>query len=103
MDRIDRKFIEEICVDIIEHRLATIKRDVAAQLEEMKSEILDHIDDHMNELRADVREDTGGMIEDEYYSVRAELQDHVDEQINDLEERVLDTVSKARLTLELNI
>lgn len=57
----------------------------------------------MNELRADIREDTGALIEDEYYSVRAELKDHVDEQINDLEDRVLDTVSKARLTLDLNI
>lgn len=76
--------VEEICAQIVDSRLASLKRDMTQQLEDLEGRLLDHIEGRIDEVREDARQETGAMIDDEFYAVKAELQDYVEEDLGSL-------------------
>lgn len=100
---IGRKLIEEICAQIVDSRLAGLKRDMAQQLEDLEGRLRDHIEERIDEVREDARQETGAMIDDEYYGVKAELQDYIEEEFKQVEERFVERVNSARVSLEIDL
>lgn len=100
---IGRKLVEEICAQIVDSRLASLKRDMTQQLEDLEGRLLDHIEGRIDEVREDARQETGAMIDDEFYGVKAELQDYVEEEFKQVEERFVDRINSARVSLEIEL
>lgn len=98
-----RKMMEEVCAQMIDSRLAHLKRDMASQLEDLERRVMDHIADCIEEVREDARRETGAMIDDEFYGVKAELQDYVEEEFKEVEERFVDRINSAKVSLEIEL
>lgn len=98
-----RKLIEEICAQMVDSRLAGLKCDMAQQLEDLEGRLRDYIEERIDEVREDARQETGAMIDDEYYGVKAELQDYVEEEFKQVEERFVERINSARVSLEIEL
>lgn len=98
-----RKLIEEICSQMIDSRLASLKCDMTRQLEDLEGRLMDHIQEQMDEVREEARQETGAMIDDEFYGVKAELQDYVEEEFKQVEERFVERINSAKVSLEIEL
>lgn len=98
-----RKMMEEICAQMIDSRLAGLKCDMARQLEDLEGRLMDHIQDRIDEVREDARQETGATIDDEFYGVKAELQDYVDDEFKQMEERFVERINSAKVSLEIEL
>lgn len=100
---VSRKLIEEICTQIIDSRLASLKCDMSRQLEDLEGRLMDHIHEQIDEVREEARQETGAMIDDEFYGVKAELQDYVEEEFKQVEERFVERINSAKVSLEIEL
>ena len=109
--------IKDICAQVFDGRLAGLNRDVASlrhdvagtkrdvtqQLEEFEHRVIEHVDERLDELREDARQHTGAMIDEEFYGIKVELQDYIDKDLEQGEEKFVERVNSARLSLELGL
>lgn len=101
--QIGRKLIEEICAQIVDSRLASFKRDIKVQLGDLEGRLMDHIEGRIDDVREDARQETGAMIDDEFYGVKAELQDYVEDEFKQVEERFVERINSAKVSLEIEL
>ncbi|KAI0454973.1 hypothetical protein F5B21DRAFT_503768 [Xylaria acuta] len=102
LERLDRKYIEDICAQMIDNRLGQLRRDVAKQLQDLENRVIDYVDEQLILQRQEATEDLGLRTEDEYYGLKLDLQNYVREEIEEAEGRILDRISTASFSLELN-
>ncbi|KAI0426208.1 hypothetical protein F5Y09DRAFT_72027 [Xylaria sp. FL1042] len=101
-ERLDRKYIEDICTHMIDNRLAQLRCDVAKQLQDLENRVIDYVDEQLILQRQEAKEDLGLQAEDEYYGLKLDLEDYVREEIEEAEGRILDHLSTASFSLQLN-
>ncbi|KAI3317654.1 hypothetical protein HD806DRAFT_361943 [Xylariaceae sp. AK1471] len=99
---LDRKCIEEICAHIIGKRLGQLRGDVAKQLDDLENRVIDYVDEQLILQRQETREDLGLQTEDEYYGLKLDLENYVREEVEEAKGRVLDHLSTASFSLQLN-
>ncbi|KAI0190518.1 hypothetical protein EV127DRAFT_92287 [Xylaria flabelliformis] len=102
LERLDRKYIEEICAHMIENRLGQLKRDVAKQLQDLENRVIEYVDEQLIIQRQEITNDVGLQTEDEYYGVKLDLENYVREEVQEAEGRILDHLSTASFSLQLN-
>ena len=100
--RLDRKYIEDICAHLIDSRLSQLKGDVSKQLQDLENRIIDYVDEQLVVQRQETTEDLGLQTEDKYYGLKVDLQNYVREEVEEAEGRILDHLSTARFSLQLN-
>ncbi|KAI1423151.1 hypothetical protein F5Y12DRAFT_759094 [Xylaria sp. FL1777] len=101
-ERLDRKYIEDICAHMIENRLGQLKRDMAQQLKELENRVIDYVDEQLILQRQEATEHLSLKTEDEYYGLKLDLQNYVREEMEDAEGRILDHLGTASFSLQLN-
>ncbi|KAJ2987819.1 hypothetical protein NUW58_g4302 [Xylaria curta] len=101
-ERIDRKYIEDICAHMINNRLDELSRDVAKQLQDLENRVIDYVDEQLILQRQETTENFGLQTEDEYYGLKLDLQNYVHEEMEEAEGRILDHLSTASFSLQLN-
>ncbi|KAI0007328.1 hypothetical protein F4779DRAFT_592397 [Xylariaceae sp. FL0662B] len=99
---VDRKYIEDICAQLLDNRFADMKRDVAKQLQDLETRVMDYVDEKLSDERVHVTDDVGNKIEDEYYGLKLDLQSYVREEMEEAEGRIVDQISSASLSLQFN-
>ncbi|KAI0873213.1 hypothetical protein GGS24DRAFT_464564 [Hypoxylon argillaceum] len=102
LERLDRKYIEQICADIVDSKLGQLRRDVTKQLQDLENRVIDYVDEQLIVQRQETTEDLGLRTEDEYYGLKLDLEDYVREEIGEAEGRILDHLSTASFSLQLN-
>ncbi|KAI0815421.1 hypothetical protein GGR55DRAFT_686287 [Xylaria sp. FL0064] len=102
LERLDRKYIEDICAYMIDNRLGQLRRDVAKQLQDLENRVIDYVDEQLILQRQEAKEDIGLQIEDEYYGLKLDLQNYVREEIQEAEGRIFDHLSTASFSLQMN-
>lgn len=102
LERLDRKYIEDICAHMIDNRLGQLRRDVAKQLQDLENHVIDYVDEQLILQRQEATEDLRLQTEDEYYGQKLDLQNYVREEIEEAEGRILDHLSTASFSLQLN-
>ncbi|TGJ78245.1 hypothetical protein E0Z10_g10520 [Xylaria hypoxylon] len=102
LERLDRKYIEDICAHMIDNRLGQFRRDVAKQLQDLENRVIDYVDEQLILQRQEAKEDLGLQTEDEYYGLKLDLQNYVREEIEEAEGRILDHLNTASFSLQLN-
>jgi hypothetical protein len=102
LKRLDRKYIEDICAQMIDNRLGQLRRDVTKQLQDLENRVIDYVDEQLIVQRQEATEELGRQTEDEYYGLKINLQDYVREEIEEAEGRILDHLSTASFSLQLN-
>ncbi|KAI1178645.1 hypothetical protein F4777DRAFT_594397 [Nemania sp. FL0916] len=101
-ERLDRKYIEDICAQLIDNRFGQLKRDVAQQLQDLENRVIDYVDEQLILQRREAAEEFSVQTEDHYYGLKLELQSHVREEVEEAEGRILDHLSTASFSLQLN-
>ncbi|GAP90062.2 putative phosphatidylethanolamine methyltransferase [Rosellinia necatrix] len=102
LERLDRKYIEDICTHIIDNRLGQIRRDMAKELQDLENRVIGYVDEQLILQRQETTEDLGHQTEDEYYGLKLDLQNYVREEIEEAEGRILDHLGTASFSLQLN-
>lgn len=102
LKRLDQKYIEDICAQMIDNRLGQLRRDVTKQLQDLENRVIDYVDEQLIVQRQEATEELGRQTEDEYYGLKINLQDYVREEIEEAENRILDHLSTASFSLQLN-
>ncbi|KAI0445654.1 hypothetical protein F4803DRAFT_506855 [Xylaria telfairii] len=102
IERLDRKYIEDICAHMIDNRLGQLRRDMARQLQDLENRVIDYVDEQLILQRQEATEDLSLKTEDEYYGLKLDLQNYVHEEIEEAEGRILDHLSTASFSLQLN-
>ncbi|KAI1078717.1 hypothetical protein F5B20DRAFT_547028 [Whalleya microplaca] len=98
----DRKYIEDICAQLLDNRLANLKHDMAKQLEDLETRVMDYVDDKLGAQQEHITDDVGDKIEDEYYGLKLDLQSYVREEMEEAEGRIMDHIGSARISLQFN-
>ncbi|KAI0533000.1 hypothetical protein GGR58DRAFT_488368 [Xylaria digitata] len=101
-ERLDRKYIEDICAHMIDNRLGQLRRDVTKQLQDLENRVIDYVDEQLILQQQEAKKDLGLQTEDEYYGLKLDLQNYVREEIEEAEGRILDHLSTANFSLKLN-
>ncbi|KAI1109438.1 hypothetical protein F5Y14DRAFT_432516 [Nemania sp. NC0429] len=101
-ERLDRKYIEDICAHMIDNRLDQLRRNVAKQLQDLENRVIDYVDEQLIHQRQETTEDLRFQTEEEYYGLKLDLQNYVREEVEEAEGRVLDQLSTASFSLQLN-
>ncbi|KAI1250425.1 hypothetical protein MGN70_007478 [Eutypa lata] len=99
---LDRKYIEDICAQMIDNRLSDLRRDVTKQIQDLETRVMDYVDENISHQRKDMTEDIGAKIEDEYYGLKLDLQGYVREEVEEAEGRIMDQLGSASLSLQFN-
>jgi hypothetical protein len=99
---LDRKYIEDICARLIDDRLGKLKHEVIEQLQDLENRVIDYVDEHLTLQRKEITEDLGLQTEDELYGIKLDLQNYVREEMEEAEGRILDHLSSASFSLQLN-
>ncbi|GAW24079.1 hypothetical protein ANO14919_136590 [Xylariales sp. No.14919] len=102
LERLDRKYIEDICAHMIDNRLGQLRQDVAKQLQDLENRVVDYVDEQLILQRQEAIEDLGLRTEDEYYDLKLDLENYVRDEMEEAEGRILDHLSTASFSLQLN-
>ncbi|KAF2963034.1 hypothetical protein GQX73_g10542 [Xylaria multiplex] len=102
LERLDRKYIEDICAHMIDNRLGQLRRDVTNQLQDLENRVIDYVDEQLILQQQEATKDINLQTEDEYYGLKLDLQNYVREEIEEAEGRILDHLSTANFSLKLN-
>ncbi|KAI1158027.1 hypothetical protein F5B18DRAFT_642617 [Nemania serpens] len=102
LERLGRKYIEDICAHMIDDKLGQLRRNVAKQLQDLENRVIDYVDEQLILQRRETTEDLRLQTEDEYYGLKLDLQNYVREEVEEAEGRVLDHLSTASFSLQLN-
>ncbi|KAI1734975.1 hypothetical protein F4680DRAFT_436594 [Xylaria scruposa] len=102
LERLDRKYIEDICAHMIDNKLGQLKRDVAKQLRDLENRVIDYVDEQLITQRQEITNDIGLQTEEEYYGLKLDLESYVREEVQEAEGRILDHLGTASFSLQLN-
>ncbi|KAI0189036.1 hypothetical protein F4808DRAFT_47304 [Astrocystis sublimbata] len=100
--QLDRKYIEDICAHMIENKLGHLRRDVAKQLKDLENRVIDYVDEQLTLQQQRVTEDIGQQTEDEYYGLKVDIESYVRDEVGEAEDRILDRLSTASFSIQLN-
>ncbi|KAI0514754.1 hypothetical protein F5B22DRAFT_609470 [Xylaria bambusicola] len=100
--RVERKYIEDICAHMVDSKLSQLRDDMSKQLRTLENRIIDYVDEQLILQRQEITEDLGVQTEDKYYGLKLDLQNYVREEVEEAEGRILDNLSTASFSLQLN-
>ncbi|KAI0592715.1 hypothetical protein F4775DRAFT_581029 [Biscogniauxia sp. FL1348] len=104
------KYIEDICSQIVDRKLADVRREVTDQLRDLETRLRNHIDERLSEQREDIEGDVNAKIEDGFdgleVQLQDQLQDYLQEEIKEaeanIESNIMEHISSASVSLQFN-
>ncbi|KAI0402677.1 hypothetical protein F4802DRAFT_574617 [Xylaria palmicola] len=102
VEHLDRKYIQDICSQMLDDRLGELRRDMAEQLRDLEHRVTDYVDEQLIRHQQEATEDLGLQTEENYYGLKVDLQDYVREEMEAAEGRIMDQLSSASLSLQFN-
>lgn len=92
-----------LCHQLFHQELGKMERRITdtftSQLEQLKSEIMDHIEERVSEVAEEVKAEATGdcnyYVDDVLTGIKIEMEDFVKEEMGNVEERIIDTMEGA--------
>ncbi|KAI1634865.1 hypothetical protein F4809DRAFT_616553 [Biscogniauxia mediterranea] len=104
------KYIEDICSQLVDRKLADLRREMTSQLRDLETRLRSHIDERLSEQREDVEGDVNAKIEDGFDGLEVQLQDYLQDYLQgemkeaeaNIENNIMEHISSASVSLQFN-